>query len=72
MGYEKFFSDLDLDMFNGSLECDMEFIICSEFMDVDGLDFNFDFFIFIQNVVGLNVGNFIGVKQVLFQSWVLG
>lgn len=47
MGYEKFFSDLDLDMFNGSLECDMEFIICSEFMDVDGLDFNFDFFIFI-------------------------
>ncbi|XP_060046638.1 forkhead box protein O3 isoform X2 [Erinaceus europaeus] len=72
MGHEKFPSDLDLDMFNGSLECDMESIIRSELMDADGLDFNFDSLISTQNVVGLNVGNFTGAKQASSQSWVPG
>uniref|UniRef100_H0W4J1 Forkhead box O3 n=1 Tax=Cavia porcellus TaxID=10141 RepID=H0W4J1_CAVPO len=72
MGHEKFPSDLDLDMFNGSLECDMDSIIRSELMDADGLDFNFDSLISTQNVVGLNVGNFTGAKQASSQSWVPG
>uniref|UniRef100_A0A8B9WS45 Forkhead box O3 n=1 Tax=Bos mutus grunniens TaxID=30521 RepID=A0A8B9WS45_BOSMU len=72
MGHEKFPSDLDLDMFNGSLECDMESIIRSELMDADGLDFNFDSLISTQNVVGLNVGSFTGAKQASSQSWVPG
>ncbi|NXX39398.1 FOXO3 protein, partial [Tricholaema leucomelas] len=72
MGHEKFPSDLDLDIFNGSLECDMESIIRSELMDADGLDFNFDSLISAQNVVTLNVGNFTGAKQASSQSWVPG
>ncbi|XP_069661099.1 forkhead box protein O3 isoform X1 [Haliaeetus albicilla] len=72
MGHEKFPSDLDLDIFNGSLECDMESIIRSELMDADGLDFNFDSLISAQNVVSLNVGNFTGAKQASSQSWVPG
>ncbi|XP_063167387.1 forkhead box protein O3 isoform X2 [Candoia aspera] len=72
MGHDKFPSDLDLDIFNGSLECDMESIIRSELMDADGLDFNFDSLISAQNVVTLNVGNFTGAKQASSQSWVPG
>ncbi|KAL6032375.1 hypothetical protein STEG23_029802 [Scotinomys teguina] len=72
LGHDKFPSDLDLDIFNGSLECDMESIIRSELMDADGLDFNFDSLISTQNVVGLNVGNFTGAKQASSQSWVPG
>ncbi|XP_036868157.2 forkhead box protein O3 isoform X1 [Manis javanica] len=72
MGHERFPSDLDLDMFNGSLECDMESIIRSELMDADGLDFNFDSLISTQNVVGLSVGTFTGAKQASSQSWVPG
>ncbi|MBN3319336.1 FOXO1 protein, partial [Atractosteus spatula] len=72
MNQDKFPSDLDLDMFNGSLECDMDSIIRSELMDADGLDFNFDSLISAQNVVNLNVGNFTGAKQTSSQSWVPG
>ncbi|CAM4533007.1 unnamed protein product [Lepidochelys olivacea] len=72
MGHDKFPSDLDLDIFNGSLECDMESIIRSELMDADGLDFNFDSLISAQNVVSLNVGSFTGAKQASSQSWVPG
>ncbi|KAK6489355.1 forkhead box protein O3a [Huso huso] len=66
---DKFPTDLDLDMFNGSLECDMDSIIRSELMDADGLDFNFDSLISAQNA-NLNVGNFVGAKQASSQSWV--
>lgn len=34
--------DLDLDVFNGSLECDMDSIIRNELMDADCLDLSFD------------------------------
>ncbi|XP_053566592.1 forkhead box protein O3 [Bombina bombina] len=71
LGHEKFPSDLDLDIFNGSLECDMETIIRHELMDADGLDFNFDSLISAQNV-SLTVGNFTGAKQTSSQSWVPG
>ncbi|XP_034018159.1 forkhead box protein O3B isoform X1 [Thalassophryne amazonica] len=58
--------DLDLDMFNGSLECDMDFIIRNELMDADGLDFNFD------SMANMNgVGSFTNTKQTS-QSWVPG
>uniref|UniRef100_A0A8C2EJ22 Forkhead box O3b n=1 Tax=Cyprinus carpio TaxID=7962 RepID=A0A8C2EJ22_CYPCA len=69
-GTDCFPSDLDLDMFNGSLDCDVDSIIRSELMDSDGLDFNFD--ALVQNSVSLNpVGNFTGTKQST-QSWVPG
>ncbi|XP_067240123.1 forkhead box protein O3B [Chanodichthys erythropterus] len=69
-GTDRFPSDLDLDMFNGSLDCDVDSIIRSELMESDGLDFNFD--ALVQNAVSLNpVGNFTGTKQ-SNQSWVPG
>ncbi|XP_018528141.1 forkhead box protein O3B [Lates calcarifer] len=63
---DRFPTDLDLDMFNGSLECDMDSIIRNELMDADGLDFNFDS---LANMNG--VGNFTSTKQTS-QSWVPG
>ncbi|XP_055041924.1 forkhead box protein O3B [Misgurnus anguillicaudatus] len=69
-GSDRFPTDLDLDMFNGSLECDVDSIIRSDLMDSDSLDFNFD--ALMQNAVSLNpVGNFTGTKQ-SNQSWVPG
>lgn len=63
---DRFPTDLDLDMFSGSLECDMDSIIKNELMDADGLDFNFD------SLVNMNgVGNFTNTKQTS-QSWVPG
>ncbi|KAJ4928891.1 hypothetical protein JOQ06_004513 [Pogonophryne albipinna] len=61
---DRFPTDLDLDMFNSSLECDMDSIIRNELMDADGLDFNFDS---LANMNG--VGNFTSTKQTS-QSWV--
>ncbi|XP_069462649.1 forkhead box protein O3 [Ambystoma mexicanum] len=72
LGHERFPTDLDLDIFSGSLECDMESIIRNELLDADGLDFNFDSLISAQNVVSLNVGSFTGAKQTSSQSWVPG
>ncbi len=63
---DRFPTDLDLDMFNSSLECDMDSIIRNELMDADGLDFNFDS---LANMNG--VGNFANNKQTS-QSWVPG
>lgn len=60
LNQDRFPSDLDLDMFNGTLECDMDSIIRNELMDADGLDFNFDSLI-----------NFTSTKQTS-QSWVPG
>ena len=63
---DRFPTDLDLDMFNGSLECDMDSIIRNELMDADGLDFNFDS---LANMNG--VSTFTSPKQTS-QSWVPG
>nr|XP_046228283.1 forkhead box protein O3B [Scatophagus argus] len=63
---DRFPTDLDLDMFNSTLECDMDSIIRNELMDADGLDFNFDS---LANMNG--VGNFTNTKQTS-QSWVPG
>lgn len=69
-GTERFPTDLDLDIFNGSLDCDVDSIIHSDLMEADGLDFNFD--ALVQNGVSLNpVGSFNGTTQ-SSQSWVPG
>lgn len=35
-------TDLDIDMFTENLDCDVDYIINSDLMDSDGIDFNFD------------------------------
>ncbi|XP_023692191.1 forkhead box protein O3B [Paramormyrops kingsleyae] len=70
-GQDRFPSDLDLDMFNGSLDCDMDTIIRNDLMDADGLDFNFDSLISTQNTSNLSVGGFANPNQTS-QSWVPG
>ncbi|XP_059898440.1 forkhead box protein O3B, partial [Gadus macrocephalus] len=64
---DRFPSDLDLDMFNGSLECDVDSIIRNDLMDTDGLDFNFD------SLVNMNGGGgFTTSTKQNSQSWVPG
>ncbi|KAJ8009594.1 hypothetical protein DPEC_G00090500 [Dallia pectoralis] len=63
---DRFPSDLDVDMFNGSLECDMDSIIRNELMDAEGLDFNFDS---LANLNGATLGSYTSTKQ-NSQSWV--
>ncbi|RMB91124.1 hypothetical protein DUI87_32259 [Hirundo rustica rustica] len=70
LGQDRFPADLDLDMFNGSLECDVESIILNDFMDSDEMDFNFDSALPPQN--GLNVPALPGGPQPTNQSWVPG
>lgn len=70
LGQDRFPADLDLDMFNGSLECDVESIILNDFMDSDEMDFNFDSALPPQNA--LNVPVLPGGPQPTNQSWVPG
>uniref|UniRef100_H3B652 Forkhead box O6 n=1 Tax=Latimeria chalumnae TaxID=7897 RepID=H3B652_LATCH len=69
-GHDKFPADLDLDIFNGSLECDVESIILNDFMDNDEMDFNFDCALLPQN--GLNMSALQNAPQTSNQSWVPG
>ena len=39
---ERLPTDLDIDMFTENLDCDVDYIINSDLMDGDGMDFNFD------------------------------
>ncbi|XP_074832285.1 forkhead box protein O6 [Carettochelys insculpta] len=70
LGQDRFPADLDLDMFNGSLECDVESIILNDFMDSDEMDFNFDSALPPQN--GLSMATLPGAPQPPNQSWVPG
>ncbi|KAM6428741.1 forkhead box protein O6 [Liasis olivaceus] len=70
LSQDRFPADLDLDMFNGSLECDVESIILNDFMDSDEMDFNFDSALPPQN--GLNVAPLPSAPQPTNQSWVPG
>lgn len=70
LGQDRFPADLDLDMFNGSLECDVESIILNDFMDSDEMDFNFDSALPPQN--GLNMATLPSAPQPTNQSWVPG
>ncbi|XP_069468504.1 forkhead box protein O4 [Ambystoma mexicanum] len=42
LGQDKLPTDLDIDMILENLECDMDYIINSDLMDADGIDFNLD------------------------------
>ncbi|KAG8451219.1 hypothetical protein GDO86_003455 [Hymenochirus boettgeri] len=64
---DRFPTDLDLDMFNGTLECDVESIILNDFMDSDEMDFNFDSSLPPQNGFNMAV-----TSQPANQSWVQG
>uniref|UniRef100_A0A8C5LUY0 Forkhead box O6 n=1 Tax=Leptobrachium leishanense TaxID=445787 RepID=A0A8C5LUY0_9ANUR len=64
---DRFPTDLDLDMFNGTLECDVESIILNDFMDNDEMDFNFDSALPPQG--GFNMA---ATTQPANQSWVQG
>ncbi|XP_069567789.1 forkhead box protein O3a [Brachyistius frenatus] len=68
-GQDRFGADLDLDVFNGSLECDMDSIIRNELMDADCLDLSFESRLSAQNA-NRNPGSFSGTKQTSAQSWV--
>ncbi|XP_069049702.1 forkhead box protein O4 [Lepisosteus oculatus] len=41
-GQDKLPTDLDIDMFTENLDCDVDYIINSDLMDGEGIDFNFD------------------------------
>ncbi|MEQ2224859.1 hypothetical protein ILYODFUR_011715 [Ilyodon furcidens] len=69
---DRFPGDLDLDVFNGSLECDMDSIIRNELMDADCLDLSFDTRLDSTSTrnANRNSGTFSGSKQTSPQSWV--
>ncbi|XP_077395821.1 forkhead box protein O3a [Festucalex cinctus] len=56
-------ADLDLEVFNGALECDMDSIVRNELMEADCLDLSFD----AAHNANVNSGGF---KQTSAQSWV--
>ncbi|XP_067099928.1 forkhead box protein O3a [Osmerus mordax] len=70
LGPERFHTDLDLDVFNGSLECDMDSIIRNELMDADCLDLSFDSHLVSGDNANISSGSFSGSKQTSPQSWV--
>ncbi|XP_008302252.1 forkhead box protein O4 [Stegastes partitus] len=41
-GQDRLPTDLDIDMFTENLDCDVDYIINSDLMDGEGIDFNFD------------------------------
>uniref|UniRef100_A0A4W6EJ09 Fork-head domain-containing protein n=1 Tax=Lates calcarifer TaxID=8187 RepID=A0A4W6EJ09_LATCA len=69
-GQDRFPADLDLDVFNGSLECDMDSIIRNELMDADCLDLSFDSRLTSAQNANRNSGSFSSSKQTSPQSWV--
>ncbi|KAM9777905.1 forkhead box protein O3a [Neosynchiropus ocellatus] len=69
-GPDRFPADLDLDVFNGSLECDMDSIIRNELMDADCLDLSFDSRLLSAQNANRKPGSVSGSKQASAQSWV--
>ncbi|XP_043999747.1 forkhead box protein O3a [Gambusia affinis] len=69
---DRFPSDLDLDVFNDSLEYDMDSIIRNELMEADCLDLSFDARLDSTSTQNgnRNAGGFSGAKQTSPQSWV--
>ncbi|KAM9707604.1 LOW QUALITY PROTEIN: forkhead box protein O3a [Menidia menidia] len=64
------FADLDLDVFNGGLDCDMDSIIRNELMDADCLDLSFDARMASGQNANRHPAGFSGPKQTSTQSWV--
>ncbi|CAL8274466.1 unnamed protein product [Merluccius merluccius] len=63
----RFPADLDLDVFNGDLECDMDAIIRNELMEADCLDLSFES---QTHNAERSAGSFSGAKQTSPQRWV--
>ncbi|KAM9354399.1 forkhead box protein O3a [Pholidichthys leucotaenia] len=61
--------DFDLDIFNSSLDCDMDAIIRNELMDADCLDLGFDSCLSSSQNANRNAGGFSSSKRTP-QSWV--
>ncbi|CAL8288697.1 unnamed protein product [Gadus morhua 'NCC'] len=68
----RFPADLDLDVFNGDLECDMDAIIRNELMDADCLDLSFESHLATAQNTERNGGGFSGSTKTSPQSWVPG
>lgn len=72
---DRFPADLGLDVFNGSLDCDMDAILRGELMEADSLELGFDAgsgMVSAQNNANLNTGSFSRAKGTTSQSWVPG
>ncbi|CAG13202.1 unnamed protein product [Tetraodon nigroviridis] len=67
---DRFPADLDLDVFNSSLECDMDAIIRNELMDADCLDLSFDSRLTPTQNGNKNSGSYSGSKPAAPRSWV--
>lgn len=67
---ERFPTELDLDVLNSSLECDMDAIIRNELMDADCLDLSFDSRLASTQNGNKNSGSFSGSKPTSPHSWV--
>ncbi|XP_068194569.1 forkhead box protein O3a [Antennarius striatus] len=69
-GQDRFPADLDLDVFNGSLECDMDSIIRNELMEADCLDLSFDSRLASAQNTNRSSGSFSSSKPTSPHSWV--
>ena len=67
---DRFPTDLDLDVFNSTLECDMDSIIRNELMDADCLDLSFESRLSSTQNGNKNSGSFSGSKPTPSHSWV--
>ncbi|XP_076834665.1 forkhead box protein O3a isoform X2 [Brachyhypopomus gauderio] len=65
-------TDLDLEAFSSSLDCDMDTIIRNDLMDADDLEFSFDSHLISSQNTNLNSGSLSSTKQTSSQSWVPG
>lgn len=79
--YERLPADLDLDIFHGSLDCDVESVLLHDMMDSsEEMDFNFDCSLAQGMGVGMGIGMGMGMSMGLTgpqqshsnQSWVPG
>ncbi|XP_068607892.1 forkhead box protein O3a [Brachionichthys hirsutus] len=67
---DRFPADLELDVFNGSLECDMDSIIRNELMEADCLDLSFDSRLAAAQNTNRSAGSFSSSKPTSPHSWV--
>lgn len=67
---DRFPTDLDLDVFNSSLECDMDSIIRNELMDADCLDLSFESRLISTQNDNKNSGSFSASKPTSPNNWV--
>uniref|UniRef100_A0AAQ4NTM1 Fork-head domain-containing protein n=1 Tax=Gasterosteus aculeatus aculeatus TaxID=481459 RepID=A0AAQ4NTM1_GASAC len=70
LGQDRFAVDLDLDVFNGGLECDMDSIVRNELMEADCLDLSFDSCLASAQNANRKSGSFSSSKQTSPHSWV--